>query len=247
MLVQQGDDLRCAVPGHVGSGSIEPDNDWKLRILGEEFFDLWDGLGVEIAVEITVLCRIPVVGCGIMIAGFVGGSARRGPILVLGVVKAELHPLLPALFAEFAEWVALKGSCGNNVERVCIGVEHGEAVVVLGGDDDILHPRGLGEGHNIPSAEAGGIELGREGLVLRDRDRSVIHNPLADAGDLLSAPGARGDGVKAPVDEHTEAGFAPPLHPDIAPGGALGVLHGGDRMMNGLRIRLAALQLCMTQ
>ena len=237
-----GDDLRCAVRGHVGSGSIEPDNDWKLRILGEEFFDLWDGLGVEIAVEITVLCRIPVVGCGIMIAGFVGGSARCGPILVLGVIKAKLHTLFLALFAEFAEWVTLKGSCGNNVERVCIGVKHGEAVVVLGGDDDILHPRGLGEGHNIPSAEAGGIELGREGLVLRDRDRAlfIIHSPMP--GICFPAPGAGRDGVKAPVDEHTEAGFAPPLHPDIALGGALGVLNGGDRMMNGLRIRLAALR-----
>src|ERR1039458_413090 len=80
VLVQQGDDLRCAVRGHVGSGRVEPDNDWKLRILGQEFFDLWNGLGVEIAVEITVLGRIPVVACGIMIAGLVGGPARRGQI-----------------------------------------------------------------------------------------------------------------------------------------------------------------------
>ena len=49
------------------------------------------------------------------------------------------------------------------------------------------------------------------------------------------------------MDEHAEAGFTPPLHPGIALGGTLGVLNGGDRMANWLGIRLAALQLCMTQ
>src|ERR1700723_1956291 len=49
-----------------------------------------------------------------------------------------------------------------------------------------------------------------EGFVVGDGDGGVVHYPLADAGDLLAVPCAGRDGVEAPVDEHAEAGFAPP-------------------------------------
>jgi hypothetical protein len=45
------------------------------------------------------------------------------------------------------------------------------------------------------------------------------------------------------VDEHAEAGFAPPLHASVALGWGLGVLNRGDGMVDGLDDRLAPFQL----
>ena len=192
-------------------GGVEPDDGGEVAVVGEELFELGDGLGVEVGVEVAVLCGVPVVGGGVVVAGLEGGAAGSGPVLVLRVVEAELDALLAALFGEFVEGVAFEGSGGDDVEGVGLGVEHGEAVVVLGGDDDVLHAGGFGEGDDVVGAEAGGVELWGEGFVVGDGDGGVVHDPLADAGDLLAVPGAGGDGVEAPVDEHAEAGFAPPL------------------------------------
>ena len=81
--------------------------------------------------------------------------------------------------------------------------------------------------------EAGGVELWSEGFVVGDGDGGVVHYPLADAGDLLAVPCAGRDGVEAPVDEHAEAGFAPPLHAGVLLSGGLGVLAGGDGVVDG--------------
>src|SRR6202042_821305 len=71
----------------------------------------------------------------------------------------------------------------------------------------------------------------------------IVHDPLADVGGALTMPLAGGDGVEAPVDEHAETGFAPPLHARIALGRSLGVLDGGNRMVDRLRDRCAAFEL----
>jgi LAO/AO transport system kinase len=42
----------------------------------------------------------------------------------------------------------------------------------------------------------------------------MIHSPMP--GNLLAVPGAGGDGVEAPVDEHAEARLAPPGHAGVA-------------------------------
>ncbi len=62
-------------------------------------------------------------------------------------------------------------------------------------------------------------------------------------GGALSVPLAGRDGVEAPVDEHTEAGIAPPGHAGIALGGGLGVLNGGDGMVDGRGVGFGALEL----
>ncbi len=41
-------------------------------------------------------------------------------------------------------------------------MEHGEAVVMLGGDDDVLHAGGFCDGDPCVGVEPGGIELGGE-------------------------------------------------------------------------------------
>ena len=48
-----------------------------------------------------------------------------------------------------------------------------------------------------------------------------VHDPLADAVDPLAVVGAGGDGIDAPVNEHAEAGRAPPGHAGVALGGGL--------------------------
>ncbi len=197
---------------------------------------------MEVVVEAAVLSLVPVAGLLVVIAADGGGSAGGGPVLGLRVVEAELDALLAALFGELLERIALEGSGGDDVEGVDLGVEHGEAVVVLGGDDDVLHAGGLGEGDDVVRAEAGGIELRGEGLVVGDGDGEVVHDPFADVVGALAVPFAGGDGVEAPVDEHAEAGIAPPCHARVALGGGLGVLDGGNRMIGGGGIRLCCLR-----
>ncbi len=115
--------------------------------------------------------------------------------------------------------------------------------MVLGGDDDVFHAGGFCKGDDVVRGEAGGIELAGEGLVVGDRDGEVVHDPLADVGGALALPFAGGDGIEAPVDEHAEAGVAPPCHAGVAPGGSFGVLNGGNGMIRGRGVGLAALEL----
>ncbi len=243
VFVEELDDLGGAFGGHGLAGSVEPDDDGVLLVVFEELFNLRDGFFVQVVIEAAVLCRVPVAGVGVMVAADSGRSAGGGPVLRLRVVEAEFDALFAALFGEFFEGVAFERGGGDDVEGVDLGVEHGEAVVVLRGDDDVLHAGGLGEGDDVVGAEARWVELGREGLVVGDRDGEVVHDPLADVGGALAVPLAGGDGVEAPVDEHAEAGLAPPLHAGVALGGGFGVLDGRDGMVDGRCVGLAALEL----
>ena len=124
-------------------------------------------------------------GGGRMVAGLRALAPGAGPILILRVVEAELDALLAALLGQLAQRIAMEGRGGDDVEGVCFGIEHGEAVVMLGGDDDVLHAGGFGQGDDVVRAEAGGVELACEGLVVGDRDGGVVHDPLAERGICL--------------------------------------------------------------
>ena len=104
-------------------------------------------------------------------------------------------------------------------------------------------PADFGQRDDVVRIEAGGIELRGERLVVGDRDGGVVHDPFADARDLLAVPRACGNGVETPVDEHAEARFAPPCHACIALRRRFGVLHRGDGMMRRLHVWFAAFQL----
>ena len=247
VLVEEGDDLGGALRSHVLCRRVEPDDDRVVLVVVEELFDLGDGFLVEVVVEAAILGFIPVVVGSVAVSRGVGGAAGVGPVLVLRVVEAELDALLAALFGEFFEGVALEGSGGDDVEGIDLGVEHGEAVVVLGGDDDVLHAGGLGEGDDVVGAEAGGVELRGEGLVVGDGDGGAVHDPFADAGNLLAVPGSGGDGVESPVNEHAEAGITPPGHAGVSLSGSLLVLDGGDGMVDGGGVSLGALELRIGQ
>ena len=73
--------------------------------------------------------------------------------------------------------------------------------------------------------------------VLGHRDLAAVHDPLADAVDLLALVGAGGHGIDAPVDEHAEPGLAPPFHAGVALGGRLvGVGIGLDDLRRALDV-----------
>ena len=58
----------------------------------------------------------------------------------------------------------MKGRGGDDVEGICLGVEHGEAVMMFRGDDDVFHPRRLGERDDIVGVEAVGLNCGASAL-----------------------------------------------------------------------------------
>ena len=119
--------------------------------------------------------------------------------------------------------------------------------MVFGGDDDVLHAGGLGQGYNVVRAESGGVETGGEGFVFGDGDGGVIHDPFADAGDLLAVPRPGGNGVEAPVDEHAEARLSPPPHANVLLGRTFGVLDRGNRMIDRSAIGRGACDLRVSE
>ena len=121
-------------------------------------------------------------------------------------------PCLRPLFSEVREVGRARGSGGDDVEGVDFGVEHGETVVVLLAVMtmyficpalDLARKRRW-----LVCAEAGGVEVFREGFVVGDGDGEIVHDPLADVGGALAVPFAAGDGIESPVNEHAEAGLA---------------------------------------
>ena len=123
-----------------GGRRVEPDDDGKVAVVRQQFFHLRDRLGVKVGVEVAVLRLIPVMRGQIVMAGLIGAASRRGPVLILRIVEAELHALLLAFLGELADRVAMKRCGRDDVEGIGFGIEHGEAIVVLRGDDDVLHP-----------------------------------------------------------------------------------------------------------
>ena len=64
-------------------------------------------------------------------------------------------------------------------------VEHGKAVVMLGGDDDVFLAGILGDRDPLVGVELDGVEFLGELLVLGHGDLAGAHDPFADAADGL--------------------------------------------------------------
>ena len=90
-------------------------------------------------------------------------------------------------------------------------------------------PASLASAHPFVGVVLHRVELLRVLAVFGDGDLAVVHDPFADAADLLALVSAGRDGIDAPVDEHAEAGLAPPFHAGVAlVGGFVGVGIGLD-------------------
>ena len=92
----------------------------------------------------------------------------------------------------------------TDVELVRLRMEHGEALVMLGRDDDVFHAGSPGQQHDILRVEPCRIKVLGKGLVLLHADirHAGIHDPFTDPVIRLPVPGAAQQGVQAPVDEH---------------------------------------------
>ena len=83
-------------------------------------------------------------------------------------------------------------------------------------------PASLARRAPLVGLEFAGIESFGEFPVLGDGDFAPVHDPLANALNLLPLVGASGNGIHAPVNEHAEARFPPPAHAGVTLGGRLG-------------------------
>ena len=183
-------------------------------------------------------------------------SARRGtavvPVLRLAVVETESQTVLLARCRELGERVAPERRRLDDVPVRGLGVKHREAVMVLRGDHDVLHPRVLGDAHPLVRVVIDRVELLGVRPVPIHGDLALMHDPLADPADRLAVVHPRGHRVHAPVDEHPEARLAEPLHPDVALGGRLGGVrvgvglgaHGGHKDEGKQRAHEATLPGC---
>ena len=128
------------------------------------------------------------------------------------VIGAEGDPLLAARRGHFLDYVAAQ----RRVHDVVVGlfrVEHAEAVVMLGDQHQVLHPRLPGDPDPRVGVEAGRVEMPVELVILLD---GHLGSPRpADLGSL--------EAHRAPMYEHAEPRVAPPGEPRLVAG------HGGPR------------------
>ena len=77
-------------------------------------------------------------------------------------------------------------------------------------------PASLASLHPGIGVEIRRVEFFRVILIFGHRNFSLVHDPFADAADLFAVVGSGGNGINAPMNEHSEPGLAPPFHPGIA-------------------------------
>ena len=208
------------VPPRIGrllAREIVPE-DVDLAIVGQDLADLVVQVG-DVLGEITSLvllgelllrqalaARIPVVE----------RVVRMVPVKE-GVVEATADPGLMAGVGELTDDVAPERRLRRLVVRV-LRVKETEALVMLGREDDVLHPRVLRRGNPLLRVEEVRIEVPRVLLVLGIGDVLVVLHPLVP----------RGKRVGAEVDEHAEPGVG-------EPGEAVVFSRGGQRACDEAR------------
>ncbi len=188
-----------------GVGGVEPDQA-DGPVLGQQLAELRLDLAFQVGCEVlAAFVEVPVVA----------RPVRVVPVLVLRVVEAELDARFRACLRQLGQRVAAERRGVDDVVRAARRAEDGEPVVVLGGDDQVAHPRLHRQLHPRARVEAHGVETLGERRVRLPRDAPAEHDPLADARHLLALPHACRDGVQAPVDEHPEARLPPPGQPRV--------------------------------
>ena len=135
----------------------------------------------------------------------------------LGVVEAEPHPDLGAGFCQLGTYVfAIRGACD-----LVVGprrVEHAKAIVVLGGEDNVAHPRLSGHLHPGPGLKVNRVEPLWQGKVLGFADGWLLAKGRGRQLRNHNRPRGfdPGDRIGSPVDEQTELGFPEPVQPPIS-------------------------------
>ena len=89
------------------------------------------------------------------------------PILCLRIIDSKLEPDFVACFAQLLNDVTFEWRVIDDIVIADRRIEEREAVVMLAGDDDIFHPRILGDLHPLGGAELGWVAgFGQLGVFL---------------------------------------------------------------------------------
>ena len=167
---------------------------------------------LQAAIELLVAARIAVVP-------IVARPVRVCPVEGVRIVKAEAYAVALAGIGELAHGVARELRRVVDVVGVRLRRPHGEAVVVLGGDDQVLHPRAFDQAHPLLGVEFHRVEWRHHPqLVLFQGDLLNAHQVLGVSRKGLAVPLAGGARIGAPVNEAAEARLAPPCQTLIARG-----------------------------
>ena len=198
---------------HIGAlfvhvGRCVPPQHGDRAVVGQNLLHLRHGDIADVIVHAAVLGFVP------MSAG--GRAARIVPVLRLRIVKSQFHAVFLARLGQRLEQIFAVGRGFDDVPVAGLRIEQRKAVVVLAGDDDVFHAGFFGELHPLVGIVFDRIELLGVLAIFGHGNLAAVHDPLADAADLLAVVGAGGHGIHAPVDEHAEPGLAPPGHALVA-------------------------------
>ena len=171
----------------------------EAAILLPAFGVLADGVVVEAVVRSSG--RPPVVGA--VPVGLREVAPRHHPFGTEGIEDVACH---------IRTRVTGKAAVGHGVVRLA-GVEKAESVVMLGGEDNVLHPCFAGYACPLCGVEAGGVEVAAQAPV-------PLFILLVGAGGVggypvLAGNGPRladaGDGIDTPVEDDAELEVLPCL------------------------------------
>jgi len=193
--VNQVGELLALLGGDVAR-SIKPDEAHR-PVVREQLADLRNHFLVVVALKILlgIVGEIPVVANSI---GFV-------PVLRLRVIEAHFQTGALAGRGQIFDHIMMVRRRVDDIVFTRFGAVHGEAVMMLGSDGDVLHAGVLGDGHPLVGVEFYRVELRGELLVVTHRNGGAKHDPFTKPFNGRAVPLTGGHGVNAPVNKHSEA------------------------------------------
>ena len=210
---------------------VEPD-EAEVAVLRQDLLRLRNRLLGEVALEVIggVVGEVPVVpplavllAPDLAVAGVVHpapAAVRIAPVEVLRVIEPELYARRAARLGDLLEGIAPERRRVHDVVLRHLRAVHREAVVVLRGDDEVLHPRVPRPLHPVHRIEQHRVERLRERRVLPVRNAVAVHDPLAVGMEARPAlPFAAEERVEPPVRHHPELRLPEPLLRGLERGG----------------------------
>ena len=175
LLVESPVELLLLVVPH----AIEPDGSYR-PVVSQQFCKLHVHEGI-----ITVP-----IACGGVVRAVAAAACRVVKALPVhvAVVEVKLQSVLSARLGQGLHHVASVRRGLDDVVGACLGLPHGEAVVVAAGEGDVLCSGLLEELHPFACIEPGGTEASGELGVLVAVDAAVVHHPLSVGQHGIDAP-----------------------------------------------------------
>src|SRR5579875_3355947 len=94
---------------------------------------------MQVLGKFTLLSLVPM--AAVLLVDRERSAAWRSPILILRIIETQLDPLLLRFLGERLQGIALERRCVHDIERIRLRIEHGKAIVMLRGYDDVFHAR----------------------------------------------------------------------------------------------------------